>query len=420
MGGCCTRNEEINFDKNTSFKYPVEETNSIMHLSTKPELKFEQNNLQLNEEDVELSKIIHKLQIIYEDKVKILTEIELFNLAIYYRDNYVNSDYLLFDMRISSEQKEYYLKKIKHINYTFDQIKNIKQINKFDVLQSFIDHKIIIIIIPEYYLNPNNNKDGYKTVDEYPIELCNLLYNINNNISFKILNTCLNKSSPSQSSEKFEEYISVFYSYDIVPFILFTYRHMTTFYREGYFFISFLNKQIYSFEQYINNLQTLKTNYKSKKPKDKSELDIKDKFITEMNITTIFNIDNNLDKDFVINDYQYGKKVFKEIIINKNYLKKEVIQVNNIIDWLKQEIKKGHSCYFNILDNSSLNDSDNQILEDTWIIVIIIIITLVTEVEYTSVIEYLKEKMVYIDNQDKLFDKNNINEKEISEILSKY
>ena len=63
MGGCCTRNEEINFDKNTSFKYPVEETNSIMHLSTKPELKFEQNNLQLNEEDVELSKIIHKLQI---------------------------------------------------------------------------------------------------------------------------------------------------------------------------------------------------------------------------------------------------------------------------------------------------------------------------------------------------------------------
>ena len=130
MGGCCTRNEDINFDQKTSFKYPVieEGNNSIMYLSKKPELKFEQHKLQINEEDVELLKIINRLKNQYKGKVKIITEIELFNLAIYYKDNYINSDYLIFDMRVSGEQKEYYLKKIKHINYTFDQIKNIKQI----------------------------------------------------------------------------------------------------------------------------------------------------------------------------------------------------------------------------------------------------------------------------------------------------
>ena len=418
MGGCCTRNEYLNLDKNTSFKYPTEEPSNIMQISTKPELKLEQNKLQLTDEEIELNKIIQKLENKFKGKVKKFTEIELFNLAIYYRENYIDSDYLIFDMRVSSDQKEYYLKKIKHINYTFDQIKNIKQIKKFEFLQSFIDSKKIIIIIPEFYLNPSNNKEGYKKVEEYPIEICDLLYNINNNICFKILNTCFNNSS--NNSDKFEEYLSVFYSYDIVPFILFTYKHLTTFYREGYFFISFLKKKIFSFENYINNLQKQKINndYKKQNNKDKNELDIKDKFLTEMNITTIFNIDNNLNREFEINDYQYEKNVFKEIIINKNDIKKEIIQVNSIIEWLKQEIKKGHSCYFNI-DNFLLNEKNKDNHKNNWIIIIIVLITLVTEVGYTYVIEYLKEKMIYIKNPDKIFG-DNINDDEISEILSKY
>ena len=416
MGGCCTRNEDINFDKKTSFKYPVieEGNNSIMYLSKKPELKFEQHKLQINEEDVELLKIINKLKNQYKGKVKIITEIELFNLAIYYKDNYINSNYLIFDMRISGEQKEHYLKKIKHINYTFDQIKNIKQIKKFEVLQSFIDSKTIILIIPEYYLNPNNNKEGFKNVDEYPIEVCNLLYNINNNICFKILNTSLNKAS--KSSDKFEEYLSTFYSYDIVPFILFTYKHITTLYREGYFFISFLKKPIFSFEKYIHNLQIQRINNNHKD--NNNEFDIKEKFIIQMNMTTIINIDNSLNREFEINDYQYKENVLKEIIINKKDLKNELVQVNSIIEWLKQEIKKGHSCYFNI-NNFGFNEMDNDIQQNNWIDVIIFFITLVTEVEYISVIEYLKEKMIYIEDPDKVFG-SNINDDEIIDILSKY
>ena len=413
MGGCCNRKDDLNYDNNTSFRYTEEETNNIfksLKTSTKPELKLQENKLELTEEELQISKIINKLKYLYDDKINIFTEIELFNLAIYYKENYINSDYLIFDMRISSEQKEYYLKKIKHINYTFDQIKNIKKIKKFEFLKSFIDNKKIIVIIPEYYLNPKNNSEGYKKVEEYPIELCNYLYDINNNINFKILNVCLKENKQN----KFENYLSVFHSYDIIPFILFTYNHMTTFYKSGYFFISFLNNQIFSYEEYINNLR--KNNIENNE--NKNELELKDKFINEMRISTIFIIDNNLKKKLEIKEYQYKKNVFKEIIINKNHIKNDILKVNSICEWLKQEIRRGHSCYFNI-ENFLLNDIDNANQENNWIFIIIILITLLTEVDYKSVIEYLKEKMIYIEKIDKLFG-NNLNEDEIVDTLKKY
>ena len=416
MGGCCTRKEYLNNDNITSYKYP-EETNNIMKTSTIPELKFEENKLEYNEEELQLSKIINQLKYLYNGKVKIFTEIELFNLAIYYKENYINSDYLIFDMRISNEQKEYYLKKIKHINYTFDQIKNIKKINKSELLQSFIDNKKIIIIIPKYYLDQKNNSEGYKKVEEYPIDLCNYLFNINNNISFKILNTYLDIKS--KKAEKYENYLSVYHSYDIIPYILFSYNHMTTFYKEGYFFISFFKNQIFTFEDFINNLQNQNNRENKNNNITKSnEIELKEEFLNEMKVTTIFNIDNSLKKGLNVIDYQYQKSVFKEIVINKNDIKIKTIQISEICDWLKQEIKKGHSCYFNI-ENFLLNDNDNENYEYNWIFVIIIVITLITEVDYTSVIEYLKEKMVYIERIDKIFEYN-INKGEISDTLSKY
>ena len=417
MGGCCTRKEDLNNDNITSYKYAPEETNTIMKTKTKPELKFEENKLEYNEEELQLTKIINQLKYLYNDKVKIFTEIELFNLSIYYKENYVNSDYLIFDMRISNEQKEYYLKKIKHINYTFDQIKNIKKINKSELLHSFIDNKKIIIIIPKYYLDQNNNSDGYKRVEEYPIDLCNYLFNINNNICFKILNTCLNIKS--KKTEKYENYLSVYHSYDIIPYILFTYNHLTTFYKEGYFFISFLKKQIFSFEDFIISLRNKKNNENKNNNIIKTkETGLKEEFLNEMNVTTIINIDNSLKKELNTIDYQYQKNVFKEIIINKNDVKNKIIQISEICDWLKQEIKKGNSCYFNI-ENFLLNEKDKENQENNWIFVIIIIITLITEVEYTSVIEYLKEKMIYIETIDKILE-NDINKDEISDTLNKY
>ena len=187
MGGCCARQQELYFDKNNCFQYSSEEVIKI-NPAVKPKLILEREKSTLKDEEIQLSKIICALKKIFNEKVATITEVELLNIAIFNKESFINNDYLIFDMRKSSEQKEEYLKRIKHINYTFEQIKNIGKLKKLEILKSFIDNKIIILIIPEYYLNPKNNKEGFKKVDVYPIELCCLLYDINNSISFKILN----------------------------------------------------------------------------------------------------------------------------------------------------------------------------------------------------------------------------------------
>ena len=402
MGGCCARQQEVYFDKKNCFNYSTDEVIKINAI-VKPELKLERKKENVKEEEIQLGKIIIELKKIFKEKVDTISEIELFNLAIYNKESFINNDYLIFDMRKSSEQKEEYLKRIRHINYTYDQVQKIEKINKLQILHNFINNKIIILIIPEYYLNPKNNKEGFRKVETYPIELCHLLDQINNNISFKILNCCLSKNE--EPKNKFEEYLSVFHSNDIIPFILFSYIHVTTFYKEGYFFIKFSNEQIFFFDNYIQYLSKKENN-------EKNELSFKNKLLNDMNITCIINIVNNSGKKFFIKDYQYEKNLFKEINLNKNELNNKKEEIIAIIDWIKKEIQKGHSCYFNIE-----NFENDNIKNNSWFFVIVVIICIITEVEYYIVINYLEEKMIYIGNISDIIN-NNIEKEEIIKTIS--
>ena len=216
MGGCCARQQDMSFDKMNSFQYSVDDIIRV-NQDSKPELFLEGGNSpnpQTKQEDIELLKIIVNMKNTFKGKVSTISIIELFNLAIYNKESFKNNDYLIFDMRRSNEQKEEFLKRIKHINYTYDQIKKIKNTNKFSKLKTFINNKKIIIIISEYYLNPKNNEENYRKVDEYPLILCQFLYDVNNSISFRILNCCLSQKEKISYMNKFEEYLSVFHSDD--------------------------------------------------------------------------------------------------------------------------------------------------------------------------------------------------------------
>ena len=247
MGGCCARQQDMNFDKINSFQYSVDDIIRV-NPDSKPELTYEGNTVSNREEDIQLSKIIINMKNIFREKVGTISLIELFNLAIYNKESFRNNEYIIYDMRRSSEQKEDFLKRIKHINYTYEQIKNIKNTSKYNKLKSFINNKKIIIIISEYYLNPKNNEENYRKVDEYPLILCQFLYDINNSISFKILNCCLSQTEKISYTNKFEEYLSVFHSNEIIPYILFSFQHVTNLIKEGFFFINFSSKKIFSFD----------------------------------------------------------------------------------------------------------------------------------------------------------------------------
>ena len=415
MGSCCTTNYEKNLEVKNNFEHIETETNNIIANLTKSELKFEQINYEISDEDIELGKIINKLKYLYKEKIKVFTEIELINLAIYSKENSDN-DYLIFDMRLSLEQKENYLKKIKHINYTFDQIRNIKKINKYELLQNFIDNKDIIIITAKKYLSPQYKKDKNENED-YTIEICNLLYIINNNIQFKLLNSCLDK--PEKKKDKFVNYLSLYYSYDFLPYILFTYKHVTTFYKEGYFFINFTNELLFNINKYIKVLNEINNEEHQEKYSDRlNEENVKYKFLNDMSVTTIINIDNELKTSFDIKEKDYKRNLFKEIFLNKNDLNIEMNKISELILWMKKEILRGHSCYFNIV-NYDVNFLENDAQDNNWIFIIIFILLMVTEVEYFEVINYLKEKMIYFDEIEQVLNES-INKEEIIELITKY
>ena len=422
MGGCCARQQDMSFDKMNSFQYSVDDIIRV-NQDSKPELFLEGGNSpnpQTKQEDIELLKIIVNMKNTFKGKVSTISIIELFNLAIYNKESFKNNDYLIFDMRRSNEQKEEFLKRIKHINYTYDQIKKIKNTNKFSKLKTFINNKKIIIIISEYYLNPKNNEENYRKVDEYPLILCQFLYDVNNSISFRILNCCLSQKEKISYMNKFEEYLSVFHSDEIVPYILLSYNHVTNLIREGYFFINFSQEKIFSFENYIDFLE--KKNLKEENNINTENDDsIKDKLLNDMKISCIINLNSEeKNENMEIKEFKNKKNVFKEIYMKKNDFISNKEKIIEIKAWLRQEVIQGHSCFFNILNNlneeheENINENENE--TNDWICVIIIIICLVIEVDYESVINYFKEKIIYIDNITQIL--NNINKEEISGILN--
>ena len=408
MGGCCARQQDMNFDKLNSFQYSVDDIARV-NQDSKPELTLEGNSISNREEDIQLTKIIINLKNVFKERVNTISLIELFNLAIYNKESFRNNEYIIFDMRRSSEQKEEFLKRIKHINYTYEQIKNIKNTNKYSKLKSFINNKKIIIIISEYYLNPKNNEENYRKVDEYPLILCQFLYDINNSINFKILNCCLSQTEKISYTIKFEEYLSVFHSDEIIPYILFSYQHVTNLIKEGFFFISFSATKIFSFE---------KNNIKNKNENNENE-EIKNKLLYDMNISSIFIIEEKSEMNInvkEINDNNNKGNIYKEINIKKKdfiLYKEKIIEIKN---WLRQEVIQGHSCFFNIINFEYDEINNNKINNIDWIYIIIIIICLVTEVEYESLINYFREKIIYIDKINELL--NQIDKKEISDTLN--
>jgi len=410
MGGCCARQQDMYFDKMNSFQYSVDDIIRV-NLDSKPELTFDGNSISNREEDIQLTKIIINMKNVFKEKVNTISLIELFNLAIYNKESFRNNEYIIFDMRRSSEQKEEFLKRIKHINYTYEQIKNIKNTNKYSKLKSFINNKKIIIIISEYYLNPKNNEENYRKVDEYPLILCQFLYDINNSISLKILNCCLSQTEKISYTNKFEEYLSVFHSDEKIPYILFAYQHVTNLIKEGFFFINFSSKKIFSFE---------KKNLKNEKGNGGGE-EIINKIINDMNINCIFIIEEKSEMNLNIKEINEinnnnNKNILKEINIKKKdfiLYKDKILEIKN---WLKQEVIQGHSCFFNVINFEYDEINNNKINNEDWIFIIIILICLITEVEHESLINYFREKIIYIDNIKEILDK--IDKKEIEDILN--
>ena len=222
MGGCCSREQTQENELLNVINYTAEDIINLgRDYCEKPELKYETIKLVKTPEETQLDLIIDNIQKLFRDKTKKISKIELYNLAIYFKDNHTESEYLVYDTRRSAEQKEDFLKKMNHINYTYTQIKSITG-KKRENFQYFLNNKIIIFIISERFLN----KDYKSKVT--PIEIINLLFNINNNMNIYLLDSSLNEPEISNTFIKLINFLGD-KSYEKLPYILFCYKQFTTF-----------------------------------------------------------------------------------------------------------------------------------------------------------------------------------------------
>ena len=372
MGGCCTREQAQAFEILNSVNYSNEEiiNNGIDSLA-KPELKYDIIKLVKTPEETQLDIIINQIQNTFKDKAKKISQIELYNLTIYFKDNYTESDYLLYDSRRSIEQKEDFIKKMKHINYTYNQIKEISG-KKLENFKNFLENKKIIFIVSDKFLQKEKKKQGT------PFEIINLLFQINKNFTVYLLDTPLIELEMTNIFLKLISFLGD-KSFDDLPYILFCYRHVTTFYIDGYIFINFLNKKIFSFDSLINELRL-----------EKNEFCFENKFLKEMNVTGMINIDNSSESEFKNMQIQYKKNIFKTINCTKFSLFKNKSDIKELCDWLRIEISNGHSIYINV-------ENYNETRKD-WIFVVIIFLTYIVGVNYIEIANYLKEKINFIEN----------------------
>ena len=396
MGGCCTREAASNEELVNTVTYNNEELINVdVGLTTeKSELKFEAIKLNKTKEESNLDSILNSIVKEYKNKVKIITPIELYNLTILYKDNYTQSNYIICDTRNSKDQNEDFLKKMNHINYTYDQIRKMNEL-RMKNFRAFLDNKIIILIISEKYLNFENNPK----INETPLEIVNLFFKINPNINIYLLNTSLNKNAIPTIFMTLLQFLED-KSYEILPYVLFNYRHVTTFYNEGYVFISFYNKKYFSFDSLVNDLNS-----------ETNEPSFENKFLRYMNITTMINVDNYSFKKYNSREFRFQKSIFKDIncskydiFNNKNYIK-------NVIESLKNESLKGHSIFFRI-------ENYDKIKND-WIFVIIFFLMAVTKISYINIVNYLKYKINFIDNIEQMIDLCSDND-EICQLFSGY
>ena len=391
MGGCCARQQTQAFEILNSVNYSNEEiiNNGIDSLA-KPELKYDIIKLVKTPEEVQLELIINQIQNTFKEKAKKISQIELYNLTIYFKDNYTESDYLLYDSRRSIEQKEDFIKKMKHINYTYNQIKEISG-KKLENFKNFLENKKIIFIVSDKFLQKDKKKQGT------PFEIINLLFQINKNFTVYLLDTPLIELEMPNIFLKLLSFLGD-KSYDDLPYILFCYRHVTTFYIDGYIFINFLNKKIFLFDSLINELRL-----------EKNEFCYENKFLKEMNISGMINIDNSCQSEFKINQSQYKKYIFKTINCTRFSLIKNKNDIKELCDWLRIEISNGHSIYINV-ENYSEKRND-------WIFIVIIFLAYIIRINHTEIANYLKEKINFIENITQYID-DCLKSNEFDEILN--
>ena len=300
------------------------------------------------------------------------------------KENYTTCKYLLYDLRPFALQKENYLKKIKRINYTNDEINNLS-IERKNNFKRFLNNHIIIIIFPSDNF-VNDEKKEYLNI------ISNLL-NLGIDITINFLNTSLKENTLSSYTQKLYDFLDNI-NYHLLPYVLLSYSHIVNLKIEGYLFLHF-NSNNLTFENF------------NKENENKNNVIYQ--FISEFNISTILHIDNEEKYKNNSKNFETKNNIYKEYFIGWNEFENNNVNINMIGLWIKKEIKNGHSIIFNI---QNYNENNHN-----WIVMILLLLILAIPVKISQLIYYLNEKTIFINNFKSIIDENQNKLKEILKLF---
>ena len=362
MGICCTRNETTNEEILNSFNRNEPDFSD----STRgPELSFESKRFDNNKLNTQLKILISNMSQVLLSNVKKITFIELWNIALLYKDNHTSSVYLLYDMRDYHSRKENFLKKMRHINYSYDELRMMPN-DKLSNFKRFINGKKVIFIFPDEKIDQSSEIINF--ISELKSDILNLF--LNSTLEQKVLSPYTNKLL-FFIEEKDYEYLS---------YILFAYSHLSNLKKEGFSFIYFIPSA------YNNDLLT----------SIKERKEIYQNFIESFNISSIVYISKKRDNEIrEFNDMEENAKSISKIAyicedLNSIIQHREVIE--EICAMIRSEMERGHSFEFVI------NESDVEI-EDSWLCIVILILwKIMNGISPKIIMNYLEYKCMFIPN----------------------
>ena len=362
MGICCTRNETTNEEILNSFNRNEPDFSD----STRgPELLFESKRFDNNKLNTQLKILISNMSQVLLSNVKKITFIELWNIALLYKDNHTSSVYLLYDMRDYHSRKENFLKKMRHINYSYDELRMMPN-DKLSNFKRFINGKKVIFIFPDEKIDQSSEIINF--ISELKSDILNLF--LNSTLEQKVLSPYTNKLL-FFIEEKDYEYLS---------YILFAYSHLSNLKKEGFSFIYFIPSA------YNNDLLT----------SIKERKEIYQNFIESFNISSIVYISKKRDNEIrEFNDMEENAKSISKIAyicedLNSIIQHREVIE--EICAMIRSEMERGHSFEFVI------NESDVEI-EDSWLCIVILILwKIMNGISPQIIMNYLEYKCMFIPN----------------------
>ena len=329
-------------------------------------------------------------------------------------------------MRKNTDQKEDYIKKIKHIDYTFSQIHNLngKKLENFCV---FLKEKTLIFIVSNEYLkrrrdidmlvkgesnkvkegSDNNNINSIKKEGkspETPLEVISILTKIQSHIKILILNSPLNAESLEKSNGRLHDLLNQNTVNQTIPYILFNYRHVNNINLDGFFFVHFnVDHQKYSFNKYISAIEQKGIN-----PPEECF------FLKQMKITTKILYDSDfhyLEIGQKTKEYEFLNLKFMDYDVLWQDLVENQTYVLHICDWVMKEMHRGHSVYVNVRNYKETDFG--------WVMVVAVILCVATYIDINDILNYFKNKIVFLPNFSKnLCEYIKENKLKINEILN--